>query len=390
MIFMRHIHEGLANAEWSSHPSDAHAQHAWRERKRLSPGKGEQVALEEQTEEDYMTTKLIGPYEKGNNGWRQLHAWVAEQELNLAPPLEELPASHLVAAMRDWQKLVGAELRERAFSVEAAEEVIAHVYRERLANWWVGAGVSAAWHSELLQDWWVAKLFEGMKGGFFVELATNDGVAGSNTYALERDYGWSGICIEPQARHWKGLLHRKCTVVAAVVSDVTGEEVTFNNRQGTGVAGVVSEDTANYEWMGCHALRGSNKSGSNRRGSLLGAEASECVTSRTVTLGKILRDFDAPRVIDYLSLDVEGAEHLVLQTFPFEEYRVLVITVERPDLCVRTILRQQGFLYLRDLVGCDEIWVSMLQFTRLTGANVQILTLCTNVPCLGAPHASPH
>ena len=47
----------------------------------------------------------------------------------------------------------------------------------------------------------------------------------------------------------------------------------------------------------------------------------------------------------------------VLQTFPFESYRVLLISIERPNLSSRTILRQQGFLYLRELAGQDELWV---------------------------------
>jgi hypothetical protein len=88
-----------------------------------------------------------------------------------------------------------------------------------------------------------------------------------------------------------------------------------------------------------------------------GAEAPRRVTYRTVTVGKILQDFKAPPVIHNLSLDMEGSEHTVLQTFPFDVHCVLVITIERPDLCARTILRQQGYLYLRNLAGQDEIWV---------------------------------
>jgi hypothetical protein len=78
---------------------------------------------------------------------------------------------------------------------------------------------------------------------------------------------------------------------------------------------------------------------------------------RTVSIGKILADFGAPGVIEYLSLDVEGYEHVILQSFPFDVYKVLVLTIERPDLCSRTILRQHGYLYLRDLGGQDEVWV---------------------------------
>lgn len=41
------------------------------------------------------------------------------------------------------------------------------------------------------------------------------------------------------------------------------------------------------------------------------------MTVQTVSLAKILRDFAAPRVIHFLSLDVEGAEFMILKEFPF-------------------------------------------------------------------------
>jgi hypothetical protein len=47
------------------------------------------------------------------------------------------------------------------------------------------------------QDEIVLALFRGKRGGYFVDLAANDAVALSNTFALETDYGWNGLCIEP-------------------------------------------------------------------------------------------------------------------------------------------------------------------------------------------------
>ncbi len=36
-----------------------------------------------------------------------------------------------------------------------------------------------------------------------------------------------------------------------------------------------------------------------------------------MSIGKILADMKAPRTIDYLSLDIEGSEYMVLNSFPF-------------------------------------------------------------------------
>ena len=54
--------------------------------------------------------------------------------------------------------------------------------------------------------------------GFFVDLASHDAMALSNTLALERDYDWRGICIEPSHEALRGLAHRNCSVVVSAAS----------------------------------------------------------------------------------------------------------------------------------------------------------------------------
>jgi hypothetical protein len=50
----------------------------------------------------------------------------------------------------------------------------------------------------------------------------------------------------------------------------------------------------------------------------------------TVSVARLLDDFGAPSVIDYLSLDIEGAEWWAFSTFPWHRYKFLTITIERP------------------------------------------------------------
>ena len=90
---------------------------------------------------------------------------------------------------------------------------------------------------------------------------------------------------------------------------------------------------------------------------------------RSVAVDKVLRDFDAPRVIHFMSLDIEGAEYLVLKAFPWNLHTVYVIAIERPDLCSRVYLRKAGFHYLADPYSSrqDEIWLhsSTPNFARI-------------------------
>ena len=76
---------------------------------------------------------------------------------------------------------------------------------------------------------------------------------------------------------------------------------------------------------------------------------------RTVSLAKLFRDFSVPSVIDYLSLDIEGAEAYVFSTFPWDEYTFLTLTVERPAKVLRESLKKHGYTYL-----CKYGWVGGL------------------------------
>src|SRR4029077_17397561 len=75
-----------------------------------------------------------------------------------------------------------------------------------------------------------------------------------------------------------------------------------------------------------------------------------------VPLADLLRRHGAPPVIDYLSLDIEGAEWTVLKDFPFDEFRILCMTIERggkfyPNLRAR--LRREGYRLVRSVFPDD-------------------------------------
>lgn len=291
----------------------------------------------------------------GSGAWRRLTAWISaaeetdERNLMLPPQVQPLEAD-IVNALRARNKSL-ARAGTKAFNLEEAEEVIRAVYQGRLSDWWSSKGAyswRARYHGELLQDWWVTNLLDGLQGGFFVDLAAFDAVAYSNTFTLEEHLGWDGLCIEPMATHWEGLLRRRrrCQVVAAAVGGETGATVEFATRspgRDEGHAGVISLDTDNRPSE--EQVGGAGQDGASR------------VLVETVSVAKVLQDFRAPDTIHYLSLDIEGFESHVLEAFPFHKYHVLIITVERPDLCSRTILRLQGFVFLRDLGGQDEVWI---------------------------------
>ena len=153
-----------------------------------------------------------------------------------------------------------------------------------------------------------------------MDLAANHAVFLSNTRALERDYGWHGVCIEANPRLVAELREvRKCTVVQALVGAGHGQLAQFTEAEDDGLSRVTAS----------------------------GVEVSKNATP-TTSLGDILKHVGAPKVIDYLSLDVEGFEDVVMSTFPWSSTRINAITVERPSQSVRAVLDQRGFVYAFD------------------------------------------
>jgi FkbM family methyltransferase len=184
--------------------------------------------------------------------------------------------------------------------------------------------------SQLGQDLWVLEQTGYKRGGFFVEFGATDGVLLSNTYLLEKEFGWKGICAEPNPRFYTHLkANRTCTVTDECIAGTTGREVEF----------ILADDfggLAEYASSDMHA----DKRAAFRK-------AGKTIRLRTICLDDLLENHGAPREIDYLSIDTEGSEFEILSTFPFGKWRIELITVEHNFTAqrknIRDLLSRHGY-----------------------------------------------
>jgi FkbM family methyltransferase len=155
--------------------------------------------------------------------------------------------------------------------------------------------------SEIGQDKWVLeKVFPDVTNGYFVDVGSGHGTIGSNSRTLE-ERGWTGVCIDPFPVHMEG---RTCKMFKEVVFSKPGLMMAFHTAGGLGGIG----DTLGA-W--------------NEK-----AMREPTVNVRTVTLADILSRAGAPQFINFISLDIEGAELEALRGFPFDRYRVGAWTIE--------------------------------------------------------------
>jgi len=84
---------------------------------------------------------------------------------------------------------------------------------------------------------------------------------------------------------------------------------------------------------------------------------STAVAVWTVSLSDILDHANAPATIEYLSLDIEGAEYFALKNFPFDRRKFLMITAERPSRQLHHLLVRNGYIFAAEitrLLGINE------------------------------------
>lgn len=182
---------------------------------------------------------------------------------------------------------------------------VSHLHRPR----WVS--LFRALYSQFGQDEWVEKQFGAGFKGYYVDIGAHDGSDMSNTQLLD-EKGWKGVCVEAEPTNFQS---RTCKLRETVVSDVTGQRVEFRDCKFAGTDGGNG---------GLSGVKGVSKADAGRR------DGCPTVELTTTSIGDILATagYDVPAVIDYVSLDIEGAELKVLQAFPFDKHCVRTWTVE--------------------------------------------------------------
>jgi FkbM family methyltransferase len=172
------------------------------------------------------------------------------------------------------------------------------------------------------QEIFAMLLSGGKRDGFFVEFGACNGLAASNTLLLEQRFGWKGILAEPNPFWHAGLrANRTAALDFRCVSATSGD------------------------WIELHQSTNQGNSSVNRDHRFLG-DVAATVRVETVTLTDLLREHDAPRYIDFLSVDTEGHEPEALGGLDFDRYRFGFICIEQhpdPRNDVSKLLDEAGY-----------------------------------------------
>ena len=195
--------------------------------------------------------------------------------------------------------------------------------------------------SQLRQDLFVLSNSGFKRKGYFVEFGATNGLDLSNTYLMEKEFGWDGIVAEP-ARVWHSDLrkNRACNIETDCVWKESNSALNFNQ-------------VTVHEFSTISTFSDSDSHGEARK---------EGITYQvnSISLTDLLLRYNAPEVIDYLSIDTEGSEYEILSNFDFSKYSISAITCEHNYTPMRqkiySLLTKQGYKRVYEEISFWDDW----------------------------------
>jgi len=177
-------------------------------------------------------------------------------------------------------------------------------------------------YSQIGQDeYYVKNIIDYKTNGYYVDVGAHDGIKLSNTYYLEKNLNWTGICIEANEElHQKLCVNRPKSInVNQLIYSQSDLELRFEmalNKEiveGNDMLSRISNDeinAINHDYFTEQFIQ------------------SKIIKQKTKTLTDVLDEANAPNTIDYCSIDIEGAELACLEGIRFDKYKFLFMTIE--------------------------------------------------------------
>lgn len=182
-------------------------------------------------------------------------------------------------------------------------------------------------------------VFKGHKNGFFVDIGAHDGISYNNTLYFNNTNNWSGINIEPIKQIYdKLVINRPNNInINCAICNNDGETDFYLN---TGHTEMISGIVNSFDPRHLNRLQREN----NEHGSI-----TEVVKVETKRLETIFDEHNVSHV-NYLSIDVEGAEFEVIKSINFDKVFIDVIGFENnyndTSIPIIKFLETHGFKFM--------------------------------------------
>ena len=201
--------------------------------------------------------------------------------------------------------------------------------------------------SQIEQDKIINEFFNEKTNGIFIDIGAADGIELNNTYFFEKFKGWNGICIEPSPSYFLELQkNRNCILENCAISDIMEENIDFCEIRG--YASMLSGCLAHYDERHVDRI--------DKEIKIYGGE--KIVSKVKCKKLQDILDKNNISIIDYCSIDVEGAELSILKTIDFSKTTILSFSIENNYQTseVYDFLKDNYILYKK--LEFDDIYIN--------------------------------
>lgn len=160
-------------------------------------------------------------------------------------------------------------------------------------------------------------IFKGYKNGFFMDVGAHDGKEINNTLYFEENNNWTGVNVEPIKKVYNDLVVNRpnCININCAVCNNDGNTEFICN---TGYTEMISGIKDSFDDRHIQRLKKENKEHNS---------STEIIKVETKKLETICDNHNISH-INYLSIDVEGAEFEVIKSINFDKVYIDVIGFE--------------------------------------------------------------
>ena len=196
--------------------------------------------------------------------------------------------------------------------------------------------------SQNYQDLAALKYSGFKQGGFFVEFGACDGIKLSNSFLLEKEYGWKGILAEP-VKDWQSDLemNRSARIFNLAVTNRSNDRIEMLVSESLEVSSLAE---FNEDYLSDYR-----------------SKHSRVEYVETISLNDLLLQGNAPNDIDFLSIDTEGNEFQILESFNFEGYSFAFISIEHNNNNnnrnrIQELLESKGYEKVHQNISSVDDW----------------------------------
>ena len=139
------------------------------------------------------------------------------------------------------------------------------------------------------------------KCGLFIEFGAWNGITFSNTYLLEKRFGWTGILVDPIPNHYESMkVNRNCILVHGAITPQHQDSILIEEMPASDLSKAAGKRKL---FKKVHKVQ-------------------------AFTLQEMIDNNLPSREIDFLSIDTEGSDIDILKSLDLNKYKIKSICVE--------------------------------------------------------------